>query len=143
MQHSDDSDVVVKGRSGTESAMASELERTGVRYYQADEGYDKRIYENSTKNYFLIFLALCGFWLFNGLHWWAVFEFGIYNSHMYMVYSIIAFVCSILFGLGMLWNGARSNKQKRYSEFLKEKIEEKKTAAAELRENEMQEKLYQ
>jgi hypothetical protein len=123
--------------------MDSELARTGVRYYQADEGYDKRIYENSNANYLRIFITLCGFWLFNGLHWWAIFEFGIFASGTFMWYSIIAFTCSILFGLGMLTNGSRSNKLKRYSEFLKEKIEEKKTAAAELLEKEKQEKLYQ
>jgi len=74
------------------------------------------------------------FWLFNGLHWWAIFEFGIYNSHLFMIYSIVAFCCSILFGTGMLISGSASNKIKRQYEFLKEKIEECKTLNAEKQE---------
>ena len=142
MQVSEDSDAVQKGRSQTQSAMNSELERTGVRYYQADEGYDKRIYENTTGNYIRIIVTLIGFWIFNGIHWWAIFEFGIYNSNGFMWYSIIAFLCSLLFGFYMLYSGSKSNRVKRFSEFLKEKIEEKKTEKAEQLEREKQERLY-
>ena len=59
-----------------------------------------------------------------------------------MQYSIAAFCCSILFGCGMLYSGSASNKVKRYSEFLKEKIEEKKTEAAEKAEKIKQEMAY-
>ena len=79
------------------------------------------------------------FWLFNGIHWWAIFEFGIYDTTSFMYYSIIAFCISLLFGAGMLSSGSASNRVKRYTEFLKEKIEEKKTEKAEAAEKIKQE----
>ena len=85
------------------------------------------MYENDAANYIRIIITLCGFWLFNGLHWWAIFEFGIYNSDMFMWYSIVAFICSLIFGSGMLVSGAASNKVKRQYEFLKMTIAEQKS----------------
>ena len=73
---SDDSDAN-KGHSQTETAMKSKVDREGLRYYPVEAGYDKRVYENTWWNYGRIFITLCGFWIFNSLHWWAVFEFGI------------------------------------------------------------------
>ena len=111
-------------KSQTKSAQESYIARVGERYYQADEGYDKRLYENTWFNYGRITLTLIGFWLFNALHWWACFEFGIWATDVFMVYSIIAFCCSIVFGIFMLMSGASSNKIKRHYEFLKIQVQE-------------------
>ena len=73
---SDASDAYT-GHSQTETAKQSKVEREGTRYYPVEAGYDKRVYENTWENYLRIFITLCGFWIFNSLHWWAVFEFGI------------------------------------------------------------------
>ena len=60
-----------------------------------------------------------------------------------MVYSIIVFVISVLFGAGMLISGANSNKIKRKYEFLREVIAEVKSDKIEEKERKKQEELYQ
>ena len=61
----------------TQSEINSTVARIVNRYYKVDEGYDKRVYENTFGNYVRIVLTLIAFWIFQGLHWWAVFELGI------------------------------------------------------------------
>ena len=89
-----------------------------------------------------IIITLLGFWFFNAMHWWAVFEFGIYATSGFMVYSIIVFSCTVIFGFGMLISGSQSNKIKRHYEFLKEQITEFKAQKAEERERVKQEEAY-
>ncbi len=59
-----------------------------------------------------------------------------------MLYSIIAFCVSLVFGAGMLLSGSSSNKLMRHYEFLKEVIEEKKSLRAEEKEAEKQRLAY-
>ena len=114
----------------------------GERYYKPDEGYDKAVYENTTFNHFRIIGTLIFFWLFNGLHWWACFEFGVYNTELYTTYSIVVFSCSVLFGIGMLISGKISNTKKRQYEFLKEIIIERKGNLEAEAEAQRQKELY-
>ena len=123
--------------------MASKTLRVGNRYYEVAEGYDKRVYENECSNYGRITLTLFGFWIFNGLHWWACFELGMYNSHAYMVYSLIIFAWTVCFLGGMLCSGKGSNKVLRELAFLKETIEEEKSKLVEAEEKKKTEKEYQ
>ena len=58
----------------------SKVNRFGSQYYEVDQSYDKRVYENTGKNWALIVIALIIFWFFQALHWWGVFEFGISNA---------------------------------------------------------------
>ena len=117
--------------SQTTSAMQSKALRVGNRYYEVAEGYDKRVYENDCTNYARIIATLIGFWIFNALHWWAVFEFGIWNSDGFMVYSLIIFFVAVCSIGGMLCSGKVSNKVLRELAFLKETIEEEKSKAEE------------
>ena len=95
----------------------SYVERHGEGYYEVDESYDKRVYENTAKNYFIIIIVLIAFWSFQAIHWWACFSFGIPFATLFMIYSIVIFVCSLFFGVWMLISGAFSNKLKREHEF--------------------------
>merc|ERR1712072_1397713 len=124
------------------SALESKALRMGNRYYEVAEGYDKRVYENDPINYVYIILALFTFWTFNALHWWAVFEFGIYASTEFTLYSIIIFVATVTFGSFMLISGASSNKIKRRHEFYKEEIEAQKAKKHEEKERKKQEDEY-
>merc|ERR1719183_560039 len=117
--------------SQTQSAMQSKADRVGNRYYEVAEGYDKRVYENDCNNYGRIILTLIGFWIFNGLHWWAIFEFGMWNSDAFMIYSIAIFCWPVIFIGFMLCSGKTSNKVLRELAFLKETIEEEKSKAEE------------
>ena len=123
--------------------MASKTLRVGNRYYEVAEGYDKRVYENECSNYLRIFVTLCGFWTFNGLHWWACFELGMWNSNAYMIYSLCIFGWTICFLAGMLCSGKGSNKVLRELSFLKEVIEEEKAKVVEKEEKVKTEKEYE
>ena len=127
----------------TETEVQSDIRRYGNRYYKQEEGYDKRVYENEPINYVKIMIMLILVWTFNALHWWACFEFGIYDTEGYTVYSIIIFVITVLFIGWMLLSGAASNRTKREYEFLKIQIAELKAEAAENAEKAKQEREYQ
>lgn len=126
-EDSGDETTKPKSHSNTQSAADSKIRRHGNVYYTPDESYDKRVYENTPLNYVKIIFALLFFWAFNGLHWWACFEFGIIHTELFMIYSIVAFCCSVIFGAGMLISGSGSNRYKRQYEFLRDKIQEKRS----------------
>ena len=90
-----------------------------------------------------IFATLCCFWTFNGVHWWACFELGIFNSWAFTLYSVCIFGFTVICIGVMLISGARSNKVKRRFEFLKEVIEEERTKKHEKQEKLKQEKEYE
>ena len=128
--------------SQTKSAMESKVKRVGHRYYEAQEGYDKRVYENEPSNYARITATLFVFWIFNALHWWACFELGIYDTWAYTVYSLIIFCWTVFFIGVMLWSGKGSNKVARKLAFLKEVIAEEKAKRIEAQEKEKTDKEY-
>ena len=97
----------------SDTAMASYRAKVGNRYFKVDEGYDKRVYENSGFNYFRIVCTLMFFYTFVSLFWWAQFEYGIYDTEGYCMYCIILFACTIVFLAGMLVSGKYANLKKR------------------------------
>ena len=136
------------GGTKGDATMASEFEKWGNRYYKAELGYDKRVYENEPINYAYIIGMLILVWIFNGLHWWACFEFGIYDSDGFMIYSIIIFIVTLIFsifgifGAWMLMSGKASNKIKRKHAFLTSQIEELKKKRDDEAEKKKQEEEY-
>ncbi len=126
----------------TDTALNSMRAKVGNRYFKVDEGYDKRVYENTPLNYLRIVLTLCFFYAFMSFHWWGCFEYGIYDSEGYTQYCIIVFVCTVLFIGGMLISGHFANYNKRHHTFLEEIIAEKEAAKAEEQERKNQELLY-
>ena len=82
------------------------------KYYEVDRGYDKGFYENDMKNYFKIFGAFLCFYGFNIFHFWGVFELGIHESEIAMIYQIAVFGFTIFVGICMLISGSISNEIK-------------------------------
>eukprot|EP00352_Strombidinopsis_acuminata_P005156 CAMPEP_0176366662 /NCGR_PEP_ID=MMETSP0126-20121128/21333_1 /TAXON_ID=141414 ORGANISM="Strombidinopsis acuminatum, Strain SPMC142" /NCGR_SAMPLE_ID=MMETSP0126 /ASSEMBLY_ACC=CAM_ASM_000229 /LENGTH=153 /DNA_ID=CAMNT_0017724165 /DNA_START=192 /DNA_END=653 /DNA_ORIENTATION=+ len=113
-------------------------ERHGDRYYPVDEGYDKRFYENDFSNYVRIVFTLLAFYLFNLLHWWAIFELGINYSSANTWYNVGIFLLELLILGCMLFSGSKANYKKRYHAYLIEKISEKKAAVEEANEKKKQ-----
>jgi hypothetical protein len=64
------------------------------RYFQADPGYDKRVYENTWGNWGLIIFAFVIFYGFNTLYFWSNFILGIQYSEQATSIFIIIFVIS-------------------------------------------------
>ena len=120
----------------------SRIKRFGAQYYPVDESYDKRVYENTPLNWVKIILALMTFWFFQGLHWWGIFCFGITDSGSLMVYSIIIFFYTIIFGVFLLISGKYANAKKREHEFLKGKIQDFKNDEQDQATREKQDREY-
>ena len=114
-------DLTIKEATPSERD-ASIINRYGSQYYPVDPSYDKRVYENTGLNWLRIIGSLILFWFLQALHWWAALEFGIYNSPMFMIYSIIIFVCVVIFGGCLLYSGKFANYKKRRHEFYLDKI---------------------
>ena len=96
------------------------------RYYKVDDGYDKRVYENTWFSWCQILLVLTGFYVFNGLMTWGIFIFGIWRATDFTFFSIAIFIAGV-FVLGiMLLTGHWANNKAHLSDFLSTKISEKK-----------------
>ena len=100
-------------------------------YFAQDAGYDKAVYENDAANWVRIVFTLLGFYVFQGLHWWANFELGIADSVSSSAYNLIIFGTALLVIANMLFFGAKVNKKKLTHEFYVEKISEEKQRIAE------------
>lgn len=129
-------------KSLTQSAKDSQIAKYGNRYFKVDEGYDKRVYENTWVNYLRIFGTLMFFYAFHIVHWWALFEFGIYNAELFTTYSIIIFAISVVCIAAMLVSGHFANINKKQHEFLQEIITTKLADANNEKERKRQEELY-
>ena len=121
----------------------SASQKQSSRYYKVDDGCDKRVYENTPGNIVRIIATLLFFYLFQCLHWWAVFVFGIYMPWEQTIYQIIVFCCTIFTGILMLISGKFANKKKRYHDFLLERLSEKKSAKEEEENRRIQEEAYE
>ena len=126
----------------SETAMASFRAKVGNRYFKVDEGYDKRVYENTPLNYLRIAITFVFFYTFMSFHWWGCFEYGMYDSESYYLYCVIIFFSTVAFLGGMLVSGKFTNYHKRHHGFLEEIIAEKEAAKAEELERKNQELLY-
>lgn len=115
----------------TDTALASYKQRVGSRYYKVDEGYDKRVYENTWQNWVKIVLVFIFFYTFMSMHWWGCFEFGMYDSEGYTLYSIVIFITSVFILGCMLVSGKYANYNKRHHLFLEEIIAERRASKAE------------
>ena len=60
------------------------------------------------------------------MHWWCCFELGIWDSHAYMVYSLVIFAFTVMCIGIMLCAGASTNKIARKRAFYKMMLEEEK-----------------
>lgn len=96
------------------------------RYYPVEEGYDKKVYENTFFSYLQIIGVFIAFYSWNSLMTWGLFEFGIWRVEEYTVFAIIVFLVTCAGLAIMIVSGTYVNQKKHLEEFLKTKISEKK-----------------
>ena len=91
-----------------------------------NKGYDKRVYENTWFSWVQILSAFLGLYVFVGLLEWAIFEYGITYSSEYTLLSCLLFLTTIIFMAGIIISGYFANRTKLFSDYLNEKLSEKK-----------------
>lgn len=116
----------------------SSFNAKGSRYFQVDEGYDKRVYENDFKNVIVIILVFIVFYGLNILYWWGMVAFGTCFATEAQWYSVAMFVFTIFWIGGMLISGYYSNKKLHRWEFYLEKINDREQALREQKQREDQ-----
>jgi len=93
---------------------------------------------NTPGNWVRIIGTLLGFYVFQGLHWWANFELGVNSAQGSTYYNLIIFATAV-FCIGlMLMQGAEVNNLKLTHEFYMEKISEEKQRQKDIRDKQAQ-----
>lgn len=91
-----------------------------------EEGYDKKVYENTVFSVLQILAVFTGFYAFNWIMTWGLFEFGMWDAEAYSIFSLILFIF-VCFGLcAMTISGYFVNQKKHMAAYLKTKISDKK-----------------
>ena len=80
--------------SGYSSSMSKS--RVGERYFKVDPGYDKRVYENTIGNYFVILGAFLIYYACCALLWLTVLVFGMYEPELSTYVCIAIFVFAVI-----------------------------------------------
>ena len=83
-----------KGATGYSAS--SSKSRVGNRYFKVDPGYDKRVYENTWKNYFVIAAAFAVYYAFCALIWITVLLMGLYQADIATYVCIGFFVFAVI-----------------------------------------------
>ncbi len=112
------------------------------RYYKVDDGYDKRVYENTLFSWCQIILVLIGFYIFNSLMTWGLFIFGIWKAADFTFFSIAIFIAGVFVLAIMLITGHWANKKAHLSNYLTTKISEKKALKEEALNRKKQDEEY-
>ena len=95
------------------------------------QGYDPLVYENTHKSRAKIFGVIMGFYAFNWLMTWGIYEFGIHLPDAYTWFAVVIFILTILGLIAMIIVGSKSNEKNNYHEFLSNKISEQEQLKAE------------
>lgn len=103
----------------------SENNQIGGRYFKVDEGYDKKLYENTWSNVFLIIGVFFVFYLLNTVHFYGSLALGTVFSEDNMWYNVALFCFTIMFLAAMLVSGHFGNNKKRRHDFYQEKIRDR------------------
>ena len=100
-------------------------------YFNMESNYDPMVYENTPKNWAMIFGMFGLFYFVQAMHWWCNYALGIHATDTSSVYNLIVFG-SALFVIGlMLYFGSIVNQKKLRHEYYAEKISEEKIKIAE------------
>lgn len=90
---------------------------TGGRYYKVDEGYDKRLYENSWGNVIIIIVIFIIYYVLNVVHFYGSLALGTVYTFENMWYNVGLFCFTILFLGAMLISGYIGNMKKKRHDF--------------------------
>lgn len=97
----------------------------GGRYFKVDEGYDKKLYENTWGNVVIIITVFIVFYVLNIVHFYGSLAFGTVHTVPNMWYNVALFGFMLLFLLAMLISGYNGNNKKKRHDFYQEKIRDK------------------
>lgn len=122
------------------SKKKSSYNSKGSRYFQVDEGYDKRVYENDWRNVLKIIGVFIIFYGFNVFYWWGLVAFGTAHPEPALWYSVAMFCFAICWIIGMLISGYKANQKLYRYEFYLERINDKEQELREKAQREAQKK---
>ena len=105
--------------------MSNKTESTNTRYFNVDEGYDKRVYENDWKNILVIIAVFITFYGLNIIWFWGDVSLAMSYSDASMWFNVAFFVFTVLHFVAYLVYGRYSNKKRHLLEFYKIKIAER------------------
>ena len=103
----------------------SDANNQGGRYFKVDEGYDKKLYENTWSNIVIILTVFVVYYVLNCVHFYGSLAFGTVYTVENMWYNVALFCFMILFLAAMLISGHFGNNKKRRHDFYQEKIRER------------------
>ena len=90
----------------------------------------------------VIFAVFIGFYGFNVIMTWGMFEFGMWNATDYTTFSVVLFLVTCLGLAIMIITGRLSNNKAHLADFLNTKISEKKAMKEEEETRKQQEEEY-
>jgi FtsZ-interacting cell division protein ZipA len=90
----------------------------------------------------VIFLVFLGFYGWNSLMTWGMFELGIWHATDYTTFSVVIFAVTLICLVIMIILGSISNKKAHLADFLNTKISEKKSQKEEEETRKKQEDEY-
>ena len=120
------------------SKTSSQAAATRTKYFDLDTGYDKRFYENSVGNIFVIILVFIVYYIFLILYWWGSLALGSVFPEVAMWYSVAIFIFINIWIVCMLISGFYSNEKLKHWEYYLEKINDKEQATREQEQREAQ-----
>jgi hypothetical protein len=82
-----------------------------------DEGYDKKVYENTIGNIFFIIFIFFVYYILNSVIFYGQLAFGTCFTREWMWQAIALFLFTVAFVLAMLFSGRRANGKKALHEF--------------------------
>jgi hypothetical protein len=103
----------------------SDSYQVGNRYFKVDEGYDKKLYENTWGNVVIIIVVFIVFYVLNIVHFYGSLAFGTVHTVANMWYNVALFAFMIVFLSLMLISGHIGNNKKKRHDFYQEKIRDK------------------
>ena len=108
-----------------ENAKVDQDDKFNTRYFQVDEGYDKRVYENDCKNIFKILGCFFCYYSLQVLYFWGHLSLALTHPTASMWFNIIIWLCALGFIIGMIFVGYKSNQKQSRHNFYEEKISER------------------
>ncbi len=84
-------------------------DKQNQRYFNIDENYDRKVYENDWKNMIIIVLVFIVFYSVNVIIFWGLCSLSMAFSRHYMWVSVAMFASNFLFFVGYLIYGRKSN----------------------------------
>lgn len=105
--------------------MQNRNENYNTRYFNVDEGYDKKVYENDWKNILIIIAVFIVFYGLNIVWFWGDVSLAMSFTDASMWFNVAIFIFTVIHFVVYLIYGKYSNNKRHLLEFYKVKISER------------------